>query len=1219
MFDSQGYRDILSKISLWLGASAAIGGGISLMWRLLDLPHATEFSSTLGASCAIILCGTALALLQRDRGKAQQRSSQLLAMLALLVALATLAFYFFWGIPHRYSHQGWMTPPVTSFVVVVVAASILCLARSSTIALAQGLVIIGLTVSSLALIGYMQGTLVLADLGTEFPMSVPAAVLLLLLALGVLLARPNAGPMLIFSSATSAGTVARRILLPLIFMPILLNFLFQEVAQLGWYAPGLEHAIFTFITMFTIAALVWWQIHTLYHSDRRRTELENKKKQAEGQYTVLLQSVTDYAIYTLDPDGHISSWNTGAEKISGYSSEDVLGKSYAILFHPETLDTGLPQQLLNTAQTEGRAVDEGWRIHKSGSRFYAHSVLNRVNDPAGHLEGFVKVTRDMTAQKLADAQRATLSSILSTVVDPMLVIDHRGTIETFNPAAERVFGYRAEEVLNCNVNMLMPSPDREQHDSYLNEYERTGIAHVIGVGREIIAQRKDGSTFPADLSVSEMVIDGHKKFTGIVRDITARKAAEEAVQRSEQRLMLALEAGKIGVWDLDMKTEEVIASGPIFDMFVLDGGTTAGFREWVLMNHPDDHAAMQEQFDQLARGQRTIFDLEHRLFTTDGTWYWMHSRATISARGSEGQPLRLHGTSSDIHQRKTAEDALRKSKLDLDIAMKGAAFHLWHFHLQENALADLDDLIDVLGYPRSPETQTPSFWLSLLHPDDLEYWGSRPLLPLPDELDEDGIELRLRDSDGNWHWMETRARALETDAHGAATIIAGTCLDITAHKRAAEELLHAAQHDPLTRLPNRTLTYAFGERVLAAAPRHKGHCAVLFIDLDRFKPINDIYGHAAGDEVLREVAQRLQKCVRSEDVVGRLGGDEFLVVLPRIQRVEEVARIAAECIATVIGPCMYGELELQVSCSIGISLYPADGKNMNSLVKHADTAMYHAKENGRNNFQFFTSMMNARAKTLLQLEGRMRRAIEREEFAIHYQPVVDTKTQTVIAAEALLRWPKENVGPEEFIPIAEASGLILPLGEWVFHEVCRQQKQWRETSLRSLTLSINVSPYQFRQKHFRTAIAQRIYDMGMTSSLLQLEITENALLQDIDEVVRTLNELRELGLSIALDDFGKGYSSLNSLKSLPLDAVKVDRGFLHELHADPMNLAITEAIINLGDSFGLEVIAEGIETEKVLRLIHSKRCHHMQGFYFSQPLPAKEFEAWCQASLTASD
>ncbi|MFU8833281.1 MAG: PAS domain S-box protein, partial [Wenzhouxiangella sp.] len=633
---------------------------------------------------------------------------------------------------------------------------------------------------------------------------------------------------------------------------------------------------------------------------------------------------------------------------------------------------------LEQARREGRVVYEGWELRRDGSSFFAHSILTRMNDTGGRLLGYTKVTRDITSQKQAEHEQTKLQSILNTVVDPLLVIDGDGLIETFNPAAERVFGYEASEVMHRNVSLLMPSPVREEHDGYLSRYRETREARVIGIGRDIHAQRKDGEVFPAELSVSEMWVQGRQKFTGIVRDISARKAAEEALQRSERRLYLALEAGNIGVWDMDVETEVVIATGPLFEPLIVPEDNAADLTGWISLNHPDDQAVMREQFDQIVRGDRELMELEHRLQTRTGGWYWLFTRASVSRVDENGKALSMHGVTVDIHQRRVTEEALRKSKLDMEMAIRDADFHLWHLDVTTCCLTDLDELLETLGYAEAADTHSVEFWRSLLHPDDLAHWSRQAVLPLPEELQDDGVELRLRTKDGSWRWLITRARVTETDARGQPLIIAGTCIDITSRKRSAEQLLHAAQHDSLTGLPNRALTYALGEHLLESAPRHGQRSAVLFVDLDRFKPINDHYGHATGDAVLQEVANRLKKCVRTEDVVGRLGGDEFVVILAQVGKVNDISKVAAKCLAEISRPILHKDLELAVSPSIGISLFPADGGDMDALVKHADIAMYHAKQNGRNQFRFFTSAMNKQAKSLLKFEARMRRAIDRQ-------------------------------------------------------------------------------------------------------------------------------------------------------------------------------------------------------------------------------------------------
>lgn len=1201
-------RSKLVRTSRRLGLLAAATGAIGIVIRFYGPAGESIFWPSLAAAFAVLLCGSALATLHGERPAQSRPPSLWLAVAAFLLAAVTLAVYLVYGFPDAVGGRV-MLAPATCVVVAVVAVATILLHWTRKLAIAQTLALTALAVCLLALTGYLEGTVALAALGTALPMTIPTALMLALLALGVLFARPDIGPMAIITSATAAGRIARRLLLPLILLPVALSFLVHRVAQMGWYAPGLESAVFTFITMVTIGLLLWWQILTLYRSELRGQHLEQQALQTERQFSTLVQAVTDYAICSLDARGRVSSWNSGAERLSGYAEAEILGHPYAWFFRQQDVDAGVPSRLLDQTRTEGHVTHRGWHVRKDGSAFFAHTSLTAVTDAQGKLMGFAKVTRDSSGQQVAQEEHAKLQSILDAVVDPILMIDHSGVIESFTPAAERVFGYAADEVLGRNVRMLLPRSQWPQHEEDLSRYRRSHEAWEKGPPCEVSARRKDGSVFPAELSVSSMMLGGRQKLTAIVRDITASRTAREALERSETRLFLAMEAGNIGVWEVDIPTGVILARGPVYRSLSVPEDSE-NFASWFALAHPDDQPRLCQQLDELVQGSRDDVDMEYRVLTKEGGWYWLLSRGKVTSRDENGRALHLHGATVDVHKRRVTEDALRQNQLNLDIALKGAAFHLWHFDVRRQIMEDLDPLLEGLGYRKTPQTHTIGFWASLLHPEDLAYLRSLRLNPLPSELTEKGIEIRLRASDGNWRWMVTRARVVEADSQGEPLLVAGTCLDITDRKRAEQQLLQTAQHDSLTGLPNRALTYAFGEHLLAATPRHHSRCAVLFVDLDRFKPINDTYGHAAGDEVLRQVARRLRQCVRSEDVVGRLGGDEFLVVLAHVSSPEDISHIAAACLEEVARPVLHQDLELQVSPSIGISVYPTDGDSMEALVRNADRAMYHAKENGRNNFQFFKPAMNLRAKSLLRLETRLRHAVEQGLFELHYQPVVNTDTRRVIGVEALLRWPAENIGPDEFIPLAEASGLILPLGDWVLQEACRQQRSWSATDVGPVSVSVNVSPLQFRQKQFHLRTARVIGENAVDPTYVQLEITENALVQDLKQVVDALRHLRETGVSIALDDFGRGYSSLNYLKVLPLDVVKVDKDFVHDLQADRINLAITEAIIALGDRLGLQVIAEGVETEAVMQLLRNRHCRHMQGFYLSEPMPASVFEVW---------
>ncbi len=443
-----------------------------------------------------------------------------------------------------------------------------------------------------------------------------------------------------------------------------------------------------------------------------------------------------------------------------------------------------------------------------------------------------------------------------------------------------------------------------------------------------------------------------------------------------------------------------------------------------------------------------------------------------------------------------------------------------------------------------------------------------------------------------------------------------THLEIARLRKQAVEL---AQHDILTGLPNRGLSYELAERLLAAARRSGCQVAVLFIDMDRFKPINDTYGHEIGDEVLKEIAQRLKSGVRAEDAVGRIGGDEFLVVLSHIQDAADAARAARHLTDSLGRPYLVDGLELRSTPSIGIALFPDDGADIDTLVTNADMAMYHAKESesGRGGFQFYLPQLNGRAALAQHIEGRLRDGLKHGEFALHYQPIVDASSGALVGAEALARWPATGIGPDDFIPVAEASGMIDELGAWLFRKAFEQARQWLDLGLPGLTLSINVSPHQLRRERMPQAIAQALRECAVDPHSIQIELSETALLKNTDEVIATMRAMKRMGLQIVLDNFGKGHSSLSHLGRLPLDGIKIDHAFARTLVTEPASMAVVDAIVAIGGALGLPVVAEGIESAEVLAHLRERHCPRVQGYYLCPPVAADAFEDWCRHRMAA--
>lgn len=465
-------------------------------------------------------------------------------------------------------------------------------------------------------------------------------------------------------------------------------------------------------------------------------------------------------------------------------------------------------------------------------------------------------------------------------------------------------------------------------------------------------------------------------------------------------------------------------------------------------------------------------------------------------------------------------------------------------------------------------------------------------------------------------YYESRIVAGEDD--GAIVIVR----DITEKKNAEEQILHLAYHDSLTGLLNRNSLKEHLNQALAEAKRHRRCVAVILFDLDRFKRINDTCGHNIGDQLLQAVADRLLGCVRKSDVVarsdqdesatmvGRLGGDEFLTLLPEIEKLQDAGKVARRILESISKPFFLAGREIFITTSIGISIYPHDGEDADTLLKNADAAMYHAKDQGKNNIQYYNRSINLAAFEHLALENEMRKGMERGDFTVYYQPQVDLRTGRIVGCEALLRWPHQDMGfisPQQFIPLAEETGLIVPLGKWVLFEACRQAKAWNSDLPSDVRVSVNLSSYQFRQKDLMDVIAECLESSGLDPSHLELEITESAIMQDTERAVLMLEELRQNRIRIAMDDFGTGYSSLSYLKKFPLDVLKIDQSFIKDITVNRQDASITTAIIALARSLDLEVIAEGVETREHLLLLREKGCDLMQGFFFSRPVPPDEF------------
>jgi diguanylate cyclase (GGDEF)-like protein len=498
--------------------------------------------------------------------------------------------------------------------------------------------------------------------------------------------------------------------------------------------------------------------------------------------------------------------------------------------------------------------------------------------------------------------------------------------------------------------------------------------------------------------------------------------------------------------------------------------------------------------------------------------------------------------------------------------------------------------------------------LEALHPEDQPKFSQslEQCLHGTGNLD---IEYRVAWPDGTFRWLRTKGDAL-LDLEGDPIKVLWVTEDVSQRKDMDARVRFLAHHDLLTGLPNRTLFQDRLQQALAAAKRMESRVALLFIDLDRFKYVNDSFGHRAGDILLQTVAARLRSCVRETDTVCRHAGDEYLIVLSALRDPTEAALVAGKVLTTFEEPFDLDGQEIQISASVGISVYPDDGQTTEDLIRNADAAMYHSKKNGRNRYEFFTSELTAPVAERLVLANQLRRAVERNELVLHYQPQYEANSNKLIATEALVRWNHAEHGllsPESFIPLAEESDIIHLIGEWVLGEACRQVNAWQNEGRRVVPVAINFSALQFRRANLVQGVASSLARHGLEPRHLEIELTENAIMQDPKEAATILDELHDMGVGISIDDFGTGYSSLNYLKRFPIDKLKIDRGFVEDLPYDLNDSAIVQAIINLSKSLRMTVVAEGVETKAQLDFLRALGCDAYQGYLGGRPMEAERF------------
>ncbi|HEY5896347.1 MAG TPA: EAL domain-containing protein [Burkholderiales bacterium] len=711
-------------------------------------------------------------------------------------------------------------------------------------------------------------------------------------------------------------------------------------------------------------------------------------------------------------------------------------------------------------------------------------------------------------------------------------------------------------------------------------------------------------------------------YRGVGRDATEQRRAERGLSQAKERLEMALDGGNLAEWHYDVGSGELYAG----DGWVRFLGhehsppITHGAQLEELF-HPDDAAKARRALVAVLKGEESIYDVEMRMRTKAGGWKWLHCRGHVTERNAEARAVRMSGIVADIDARKRAEEAVAdREQRFRDVAAVSGEF-VWETD-REWRYTYLSERVEaLLGYPRS-ELLGRSLW---------------ELLPLGEEramrewFASHGGEgrafrelvHRIMTKSGGVLWLSASGVPL-FDAIGRWNGYRGTAADVTPRKQAEARIEQLSTRDALTALANRTLLAERTSQAIAAAARSRAQLALLVIDLDRFRLVNESLSHTAGDALLRAVAERLQNALRREDTLGRLGGDDFVLLWNGLKSREEAAQLGERLLAILSRPFTIEGRTLNAGASIGIALYPGDGRDFAELLKNADAAMYHAKDAGGATFRFYQPSFGSRAAEQLRTENDLRAALTRNELLLHWHPVVKGRSQ-VVGAEALVRWQHPTrglIGPEEFVPLAEDSGLIRAVGEWTLERSVAQAAAWqRELKAQTggaLWFAVNVSAPELAQGD---AFVQRVKACLVAHELdgtrLELEVTERVLMSNFEENAKTLLRLGELGVRFAIDDFGTGYSSLAYLRHLPIDKLKIDRLFLKSIESNAADQAIVRTIASLAQTIGIGVAAEGVETLAQLERLLTLGCEHWQGHFFSPPLDAQAFASLFRSERTA--
>lgn len=786
--------------------------------------------------------------------------------------------------------------------------------------------------------------------------------------------------------------------------------------------------------------------------------------------------------------------------------------------------------------------------------------------------------------------------------DLFCCIDFAGTLLSINPTFESLLGYQAEALLGRPCGVVVEPRDHPVIEAALARVCRGEKINAF----DICALAVDGRRVWLEVFASA----GEQVIYVIARDISRRKAVEKQLRRNQRLFRIAGETAHIGGWYMDLAVGLPIWSEEVCRLHDMPVGHQPTLEEAIAFYTPSSRSRIQAVFTNCCE-KGISFDEELEIITQQGRRRWVRVIGR-AVRDELGKIIQAQGSTQDITERKDTERQLALLERSVESSTNGVV--IVDAQRPDLPIVYVNAAFErITGYSREAALGRNCRFLQGIDTDPATQVQLRKGIK---EQRDVHVVIRNYRRNGAPFWNDLYISPVRDEA-GVVTHFIGAQNDITAQREYQAQLSHNANHDALTGLPNRLLLDQRLAQGCLLARRYQRYLAVLFIDLDDFKPINDTLGHEVGDYILLEVAKRLEEELRPWDTVARFGGDEFIVLLPDLAHEDDVLQVVERLLARVSAPYWYRSNELRITASIGIATNDGTIQTPRQLIQQADLAMYKAKRRGRNTFQWYTDELNRKVTKRVNLRHALQQAIEQEQFELHYQPQIHHSGR-VAGVEALIRWyhpERGNIPPGQFIPLAEDTGQIIPISEWVMETACRDAVVLNAESTTPITMAINVSPMQFQRPGFLDSVKQVLARSGLPPALLELELTEGVLMDSAEHTIQALQALRQLGVHIALDDFGTGFSSLSYLKRLPINKLKVDRSFVGDVAVDSRDAAIVKGVVTMADKLGLEVLIEGVETAEQFHFLRTLQCGHYQGYYFARPMALSALKAYLKTPL----